>query len=323
MTQPIARADVAKIHKLVQLAAELPKTQWGCQITRLTSLKSLCQEPAVANRFVAYLARKTWQRVHNGHGRSTTLKAAKAQAHRQLMHEALSAMEAWMQAPTEARHRQLRDLLAQVRDEQNEHRRIKWGSVRIIHDSDLLLVEYALHCLLGPADQSGHWAYQTARHYAERYNAHFGTGLIPESAPFVQDIADFWTELYGIEPSLPSATGKRKTAAQPQPANPSADKPTRRKGSASSPAGDKTFTQRQGQFLAFIHCYRQLHRRGPAETDMVKFFRVTPPAVHGMVVQLEKLGLVTREPGVARSVRVAIPEEKIPKLADVQGPPWQ
>lgn len=82
------------------------------------------------------------------------------------------------------------------------------------------------------------------------------------------------------------------------------------------------FTQRQGQFLAFIHLYRLLHRQGPAELDMVKFFRVTPPSVHGMVVKLEELGLVTRESGMARSIRVAIPEEKIPKLEEVEGLPW-
>lgn len=83
-----------------------------------------------------------------------------------------------------------------------------------------------------------------------------------------------------------------------------------------------TFTHRQGQFLAFIYLYRRLHRQGPAETDMVKFFRVTPPAAHSMVVKLEELGLVTREPGVARSVRVSIPEEGIPVLEKVEGPPW-
>ena len=33
---------------------------------------------------------------------------------------------------------------------------------------------------------------------------------------------------------------------------------------------------------------------------MVKFFRVTPPSVHGMVVKLEERGLITREPGVPR-----------------------
>lgn len=83
-----------------------------------------------------------------------------------------------------------------------------------------------------------------------------------------------------------------------------------------------TWTSRQGQFLAFIHLYRRLHRRGPAELDMVQFFRVTPPSIHGMIVKLEELGLVTREPGVARSVRVAVPEEELPRLEEVEGPPW-
>ncbi|MBM4071979.1 MAG: MarR family transcriptional regulator [Planctomycetes bacterium] len=83
-----------------------------------------------------------------------------------------------------------------------------------------------------------------------------------------------------------------------------------------------TFTHRQGQFLAFIHLYRKLHRHGPAETDMVKFFRVTPPAAHSIVVKLEELGLVTREPGVARSIRVAVPEQEIPAIEETEGPPW-
>ena len=52
------------------------------------------------------------------------------------------------------------------------------------------------------------------------------------------------------------------------------------------------------------------------------FFLITPPSVHGMVVKLEELGLITREPGVARSVRVAVPAELLPELEDVAGPPW-
>jgi hypothetical protein len=32
-----------------------------------------------------------------------------------------------------------------------------------------------------------------------------------------------------------------------------------------------TFTHPQGQFLAFIHLYRKLHRQGPAELDLVEF----------------------------------------------------
>ena len=84
-----------------------------------------------------------------------------------------------------------------------------------------------------------------------------------------------------------------------------------------------TFTHRQGQFLAFIYWYTKLHRRCPAELDMVRFtFGMTPPSVHSMVVKLHELGLITREPGQARTIRVAIPKEEIPELEDVEGPPW-
>ena len=81
------------------------------------------------------------------------------------------------------------------------------------------------------------------------------------------------------------------------------------------------FTHRQGQFLAFFYLYSKLHRQSPAEPDMVMYFRVTPPSVHSMVVKLHELGL-TRQPGQARSIRVAIPKEEIPELEDVEGPPW-
>jgi repressor LexA len=55
---------------------------------------------------------------------------------------------------------------------------------------------------------------------------------------------------------------------------------------------------------------------------MVKFFRITPPSAHLMLVKLEELGLVRREPGVPRSARVTVPEDQLPRLEDTEGPPW-
>jgi hypothetical protein len=40
----------------------------------------------------------------------------------------------------------------------------------------------------------------------------------------------------------------------------------------------KTFTAKQGQYLAYIHLSTRLHRRRPAETDMQEYFRVSPPS---------------------------------------------
>ena len=74
------------------------------------------------------------------------------------------------------------------------------------------------------------------------------------------------------------------------------------------------FTAKQGQYLAFIYAYIKLNRRPPAEADMQRFFRVTPPSVHRMVVELERLQLIRRQPGVARSIELLVPPALIPAL---------
>jgi SOS-response transcriptional repressor LexA len=76
----------------------------------------------------------------------------------------------------------------------------------------------------------------------------------------------------------------------------------------------KSFTERQGQYLAFIDAYTRVHGRPPAEIDMQRHFRVSPPSVHQMVLTLERLGLVRRQPGVARSIKVLLAPENLPVL---------
>jgi Mn-dependent DtxR family transcriptional regulator len=74
------------------------------------------------------------------------------------------------------------------------------------------------------------------------------------------------------------------------------------------------YTQKQGQYLAFIHAYTILNRRPPAEADMQAFFRVTPPSVHQMVLELERRQLIRRTPRVARSIQLLIPATALPPL---------
>ena len=81
----------------------------------------------------------------------------------------------------------------------------------------------------------------------------------------------------------------------------------------SIPTKTPAFTEKQGQYLAFIHTYVQLNGRPPAEADMEKFFGVTPPSVHRMVVELEKRGLIRRVPRQPRSIELTI-SEGIPAL---------
>jgi hypothetical protein len=315
MTPSPSRDALQRIRKLASLPEEIRQSRWGVAITRLTVLKSLCQQHELADRFVIYLARKTFERVKEPKGRSNSPSTATKQSHRKMMEEALETMEAWQRTPTERLRQALSELHGRMRAEQNEHRNIPYGSVRLIIDGNLLLFEYALSCLLAHERDVGTWAYQTARQYAERYDSGQGTGLISTSIPFVQDIIEFWTAEYALAPeSLAPPPKVAKTRAASSPPSESA---TNRKGDPKV-----KFTPRQGQFLAFIHLYRKLHRQGPAETDLLKFFRVTPPAVHGMVVKLEELRLITKEPGVARSMRVAIPADQLPELEETDGPSW-
>jgi DNA-binding MarR family transcriptional regulator len=77
---------------------------------------------------------------------------------------------------------------------------------------------------------------------------------------------------------------------------------------------NRSFTKLQGQYLAFIAVYTQLHRRAPAEADIQAYFGVTPPAVHNMIVTLGHLGLISRSPGQPRSIRVLVASELLPRL---------
>ena len=62
--------------------------------------------------------------------------------------------------------------------------------------------------------------------------------------------------------------------------------------------------EKQGQYLAFIYYYSKVNCCPPAETDFQRFFKVSAPSVHRMLVDLEKKQLITRIPRQPRSVRI-------------------
>jgi Mn-dependent DtxR family transcriptional regulator len=74
------------------------------------------------------------------------------------------------------------------------------------------------------------------------------------------------------------------------------------------------FHREAGQCLAFIYAYTRVNGRPPAQPDMQRYFRVTPPTVHQMVLILERAGLIRRQPGLARSIEVLMAPEYLPVL---------
>jgi len=77
---------------------------------------------------------------------------------------------------------------------------------------------------------------------------------------------------------------------------------------------DPGYTPRQGQYLAFIYYYTKINGVPPAEADMRRHFRVSPPAVHEMVKTLDRQGFIVREPGRPRSIRLLLSRAELPDL---------
>jgi len=192
---PSLKAQQQKARKLQQLVDDLERGE-NFNVTRLIVIKSLCQDVKTAARFTLHLARLA-QKRRDWDSERKFYSAAEIKEHRNLVAEAFAQLEAYLQRRTESRGRQLYELLWQAREVNNEYRNIPYGSVRSIKSWRVLLVEKALYCALAEdATVAGHWAYQAARDYAEKYDPHYGTGLIPISAPLVAHIAEFWQAQY-------------------------------------------------------------------------------------------------------------------------------
>lgn len=63
--------------------------------------------------------------------------------------------------------------------------------------------------------------------------------------------------------------------------------------------------------MAFIYYYTKLHGVPPAEADMQRYFNVSPPSVHNMVVTLEKRQLIKRTPGASRSIQLLLGRDQL------------
>jgi len=74
------------------------------------------------------------------------------------------------------------------------------------------------------------------------------------------------------------------------------------------------YTEKQGQYLAFIFYYTKINRVPPAHADFESYFHTAPSTVHQMILQLEKKNLIRRTLNTPRTIIIAIPEEKLPKL---------
>jgi hypothetical protein len=198
MKKPIEKATLAKLKKLSAMAEGLQNGE-DYPITRLTTLKSLCVDLKCAARFALHLTKLTATESARC-ARPRHLNVAVWRDHKALIARSLEQLESYIQKPTPTKKKLLYDLLAEAKDINDEYKPSRWGAIRIIQNRQVLIIEDSLQCVLSStAEEAGYWAYHAARDYAERYDPHYGTGLIPESAPLVKAIVRFWCEYYGVE----------------------------------------------------------------------------------------------------------------------------
>ena len=74
------------------------------------------------------------------------------------------------------------------------------------------------------------------------------------------------------------------------------------------------YTKKQGQHLAFIYYYTRVNCRPPAQADTQRYFGLSAPAVHQMILALERHGFITRVPSQARSLKLLLRRDQLPDL---------
>jgi hypothetical protein len=187
---------LSRVRKLAQIARDLSEGA-NFSITRLTTLKSLCEDPEVAAHFAVCLANHTSRRISE---MSSPLHLSNSEwrMHNELLERAVERLQSYVEGPADPKREELRNLLRELESVNDEYESIPYGVVRIIQDKNVLIVEDAVQCVLSPSSAPSQ-AYHLARDYAERYDSRYGTGLIPDSAPLVMDIVDFWCDYYSID----------------------------------------------------------------------------------------------------------------------------
>lgn len=182
--------NVGIADRLQKIAGQLRSGQWFMS-TRLTILKRPCEDPAVASAFALYLARKVT--YNEDKKRPRDIDEKRWRRYHQLMVRVIAAMQQVVKTPTPDKRKVLAAAVADLAEMQSTVVKVSWNSVREIEYNDAFIVELAGQCVLD-MEQAGTLAYRLARAYAECYDSHYGTGLIPASAPLVEDIAAFWID---------------------------------------------------------------------------------------------------------------------------------
>ncbi len=179
---------IKKVKKLSEIVEALRQGN-KFHVTRLTIIKSLCAEPQAATAFALFLSLKIQKKMRQKNY---------PQQFRELVDRVVKELTPYLADPSEERQARLSSLSEEMKSEQKEYKKGGWNVGRMLTHSDLLLVEECVRSVLRMSE-APFWAYQASKDYVVRFDARYGYGLIPSSAPLVEEIAEFWRNYYVIK----------------------------------------------------------------------------------------------------------------------------
>ncbi|MCT7983079.1 hypothetical protein NG796_07220 [Laspinema sp. A4] len=163
------------------------------QVTRLTSIKSLCKDRQPSKHFALHIAKRVWETMESTP--NDRFDETEWQAHKAIVTQAIAQMEAAIEEVSPQQRQSMAALREEIKLYQgNDYRRTEWAVVHFIRSGNLLKVDYALCCFINQEYQ--YYTYQLAREYAENYDINYGNGLNLNSLPMLLDIAEFWCQYY-------------------------------------------------------------------------------------------------------------------------------
>jgi len=169
--------------KKLDAIVEAIRRKEDVQVTRLTVVKKMCEDPKAAGAFAMFLARKGQQWLRQKKGKASYLRLA---------NQAVTELKSYLENPNEDCKERLRSLLLEIEAEQNEYVSMKWATVRNIKSWDLLIVEEALESIVRP-HEAQHWLYQASRNYVGG-----SMDFKKEAIPLIEDIARFWRRYFKV-----------------------------------------------------------------------------------------------------------------------------
>lgn len=185
-------AIVNKIKKWLQTAEETKADTYhfGINITRLTSIKSLCQnDPIAAGKFALFIIQRVYQNM-NEMSRPEHFSVEDWRDDKQLISEGINLMENYLQNSEPEVKPKMRSLLNKINDRQGDNiRRVHWNTIHFVRSGYLLKLDYALRCFIDR--DFTYWVYKLVADYVSEMD-----GITPKSVPMLLEVAEFWCQYY-------------------------------------------------------------------------------------------------------------------------------